>query len=114
MKSSERIYKNQRVVTNLDPSKTFVLVDSADFRKPVTISLEKIGDSLQLRIDDDLEWRNISVVEPEGLEEKPGSNPDKLPISTKTHISVDENYLYVWVPQSEKWKRIPLSEWSQE
>lgn len=114
MKSNERLYKKHRVVTELDPSKTFVLVDSTDFKKPVTISLEKIGDALQLKLDDDLEWRNISVVEPKGLDVKPRSNPNKLPISPKTHISVDENYLYVWVPQSAKWKRIPLSEWAQE
>lgn len=114
MKSNERLYKKHRVVSDLDPSKTFVLVDSTDFKKPVTISIEKIGDALQLKLNEDLEWRNISVVQPDRLEKHPRSNPTAIPISPKTHISVDENYLYVFVPQSKKWKRIPLSDWPQE
>jgi hypothetical protein len=114
MNSNERLYKKPRLGENLDPSKTFILVDSTDFRKPVTISIETIGKALQLKIDQDLEWKNTSAVQPEELGRKPETNPDKLPISPKTHISVDENYLYVWVPQSQKWKRIPLSDWPQE
>lgn len=114
MSSNDRLYKKPRLSENLDPSKTFVLVDSTDFIKPVTISIETIGKALQLRIDQNSEWKNISAVLPEELGRKPDTNPEKLSISPKTHISVDENYLYVWVPQSQKWKRTPLSDWPQE
>ena len=114
MKSNERLYKGYRQISSgLNLDKTFVLADSTDFKKPSTISLEVIGDSLQLKIDDDITSKNISAVDPIELETKPSSNPGTLPISPKTHISVDENYVYFWIPKLKKWKRILLSDWSQ-
>jgi len=115
MKPDERFYKGYRQVSSdLNLERTVVLVDSTDFKKPSTISLEMIGDALQLKLDEDITSKNISAVEYLELDSKPTSNPGTLPISPKTHISVDENYLYVWIPKLGKWKRIPLSDWPQE
>jgi hypothetical protein len=114
MGNDNRLYKGHRVAEGLDPAKSFVMVDSADFNRPCTISLERIGQVLEIKINEDIRWRNISSVEFSEQESNPQLPPDTLPISTKTHISVDENYLYVWVAQSSRWKRIPLSDWNQE
>jgi hypothetical protein len=34
-----------------------------------------------------------------------------MSLDVSAHIAVDTNYLYVWVPQTKRWKRMPLSEW---
>lgn len=115
MKSNERLYKGYRQVSSdLNLDKTFVLGDSVDFKKPSIISLEVVGNALQLKMDDDIASKNISAVDPIELESKPSSNPGTLPISPKTHVSVDEDYLYIWITKLGKWKRIPLSDWTQE
>ncbi len=115
MKPNERLYKgHRRVLKNLEISKTFILADSADFKKPSTISIEKIGEALQLKIDDDIFKKNVSAVEPLNLGINSELSPLDLPISEKIHISVDENYLYVWIQKLGKWKRILLSDWPQE
>ena len=110
---NDRLYKNHKA-NNLDPKKTFIQIDSADFRKPISISLERIGNVLQLKVEDDLEIRNVSSVKCLNLENEPNLNPEKIEISPMTNIAVDENYLYIWVEKISKWKRILLSDWESD
>ena len=114
MSNDNRLYKGYKVVEGLDITKSFVLVDSVDFKKPCTITIEKIGQSIEIQLNEDIAGKNVYSMVFSEQESNPQLPPDTLPISAKTHISVDENYLYVWVPQSSRWKRIPLSEWSPE
>ena len=114
MVHDNRLYKGYKVVDGLDITKSFVLVDSASFKKPCTISLEKIGKAIEIKINEDIANKNVYSLEFSEQESNPQLPPNTLPLSTKTHISVDENYLYVWIPQSSRWKRILLSEWPQD
>ena len=111
MNKEERFYKKKTII-DFNPSNTFVKVDSQEFNRPVTLSLEKIGEILKVKSVIDLSYINVSSVKFSGQDKTPAIPPNTLPISSRTHISVDENYLYVWVPQSSLWKRIILSEWS--
>lgn len=115
MKPNDRFYKGFRQVSeNLNLDKSFVLADSIEFKKASVISLETVGNVLQLKLDEDVASKNISAVDPSVLESKPTTIPGDLLISPKTYISVDDNYLYVWISKLKKWKRILLSDWSQE
>lgn len=106
----ERFHKENKIEL-VNPENSFVPIDSNEWRKAGVISVERIGKILQIQLDEDVVKRNVTSVEFSNQNEIPELPPDSLPINTKTHISVDENYLYVWVPQSSRWKRIPLSIW---
>ena len=89
---------------------TFIQIDNGSWRKPYIISVERLGNTIQLKIDEEtLRTRNVTAVKYSGQDLVPELSPESLPIDDKTHLSVDEHYLYVWVPQVLKWKRIPLS-----
>ena len=75
------------------------------------MSIQKLGSIIQIQIDEDVFKRNVTAVTFSKQDEIAELPPEALPVDTKTHISVDENYLYIWVPQSKRWKRIPLSQW---
>jgi len=114
MKPNERLYKGYRQVSSdIDLNKAVIFVDSVDFKKPSTISLETVGNALQLKIDDDINSKNICAVDSSDLDKNPTTIPAGLLLSKKTHISVDENYVYFWIAKIGKWKRIPLSDWPQ-
>lgn len=105
-----RFYKENKV-ESANPNTSFLPVDSNEWRKSGIISIEKLGKILQISIDEDILKRNVTAVKFSEQNEIAELPPESLPVDPKTHISVDENYLYVWVPQSKRWKRIPLSIW---
>ncbi len=110
--SEERLYRKP-FLENLNPHDTYIKVDSVSFRRPSVISLDKVGDILKVVIEDKLlEERNITSVEFADQDSKPELPPDTIKISPRTHIAVDENYLYVWIPSLSRWKRMMLSDWS--
>lgn len=106
----ERFYKNH-IIEKFDPSKTFIKVDGTSFRRPSSITLENVGKELKIRIEEDLSERNLTSVEFTNQNENPKLPPNSLPVVPKTHIAVDENYLYVWIPKISRWKRLLLSDW---
>ena len=108
---NERLYKGYRIANNPDPSKTFTLVDSANFKKPCIISLENLAGILTVKVDDNLNNLNVVSVNCENQEDNPESPPNTFKVNTKAHIAIDDNYLYVWNPKLKKWKRILLSDW---
>ena len=99
---------------DFDIDNTFLLVDSNAFKRPNVITVETLGKVLKLKINVDLDSKNVSAVQYKGLDQDVSANPDKMPISPSLHLSVDENYLYVWVPQIGRWKRMLLSSWVSE
>jgi hypothetical protein len=105
-----RFYKENKV-ESANPGNSFLPIDSNEWRKAGIISVEKLGNLLQIQIDADTFKRNVTAVTFSHQDEIAELPPEALPVDPKTHISVDENYLYVWVPQSKRWKRIPLSVW---
>ena len=110
--SEERYYKKNPLL-DLKPGETFIKVDSASFRRPSVISLERVGDILKIVVGEKLlEERNTSSVTFSSQDENPELPPNTLSFVPKTHIAVDENYLYVWIPSLSRWKRMMLSDWS--
>jgi len=106
---NERFFRNHPTLQDFEPNKTFLKVDSNQFKRPSIISLEFVGKVLQLKINDDLSALNLSAVEFKNQDKNPELPPDTIPVAPRTHIAVDENYLYVWV--GTKWKRMLLSDW---
>lgn len=99
---------------DIAPDNTFLLVDSNAFKRPNVITVETLGNVLKLKINENLDSKNVSTVQFMGLYKDVSANPNKMPISPQLHLSVDENYLYVWVPQIGRWKRMLLSSWVSE
>ena len=100
---SERFYKNTKF-SQVDLSKTFIPIDNENFRQSGIISLENINNCLNLKLND-----NITSIPYTNQNENPTLVPSKNII--KTYVSIDENYLYVWIDSLQKWKRILLTEW---
>jgi hypothetical protein len=105
----DRFYKEGVFSGNLSNDKVFIPIDSVDWKKPYVLSIENLGKILQIKIDKDPISINITAVDGQDL--VPNTSPESLPISSKTYLSVDENYLYVWVPQVGRWKRLPLADY---
>lgn len=103
--------KNHHADNNLDLINTFVNVDSKLWKGPRPLSLQNLGGVLNIKIDDEINERNVTSVEYINQEENPKLPPETFNINLRTHIAVDENYLYVWIDSLKKWKRILLSDW---
>jgi len=112
---ADRFHKPQRAINTINVPNSFVLVDSPEFNRPESISLQVVGECLQLKINEDLlKDININVVsvDPRGMESAPQLPPDSIPVSSTLHLAADENYLYIWVQKLGRWKRLLLSEWN--
>jgi hypothetical protein len=109
----DRFHKENREISigEILPDSAYLLIDSKTLRKPGILSIQKLGNILQIQIDEDTFKRNVTAVTFSKQDEIESLPPESLPVDSATHISVDENYLYVWVPQSKRWKRLPLSIW---
>ena len=107
--NNERFYRNHPAIQDFEPDKTFIKIDSNQFKRPSIISLECVGKVLQLKINNDLNSLNLSAVQFKNQDKNPELPPDTIPIAVKTHIAIDENYLYVWI--GNRWKRALLSDW---
>lgn len=112
----DRFYKENKTPPSIDTQNTFLLADSNQWNKPYILSIEKIGQSLEIKINEDIQnkfkedlnLRNVFSVEFTLQDQFPELPPGSFPVSEKTHIAVDENYLYVWVFKVNRWKRILL------
>jgi len=111
MANQERIYKDLLKTDNPNPDTTFIKVDSNDFKRPMAISATGLGKILNLRLDADLDSKNVSGLQFKGQDQDPRMNPEQIPIDNKVFIAIDENFLYIWVSIVKKWKRIPLGDW---
>lgn len=92
---------------DINPVDTFISLESEKWRRPKRISLENIAGLLQVKVSEDKEECSVYGLKIENQEIEPLNPPGE--ILQKTYISVDKNYLYVWVEN--KWKRIPLMDW---
>jgi hypothetical protein len=108
----DRFYKNESIV-NADPINTVFLVDHVNFKRPYTISLETVGKILQLKLNEDLvkniNSKNVTALNFLNQDTESNIPPNIEQIAQPSFIAIDENYLYVWVPQLNKWKKILLT-----
>jgi hypothetical protein len=109
--SLDRFFKEDKGAPIFSLDGTFIQADSPSWRKPYLISVERLGNVIQLKLDEDVLKRNVTAVKYSDQDLVPNLSPESLPIDIRTHLAVDENYLYVWVPQVLRWKRMPLSIW---
>jgi len=114
MSQPKRMEKRSKVKESLNTKTTYIQVDNREFKRPGKITLERLGNILNIKIDEDLSEMNVTSLEITFQGKDPSLLPDTLAVSPKTQIAVDENYLYVWVSKVSRWKRILLSEWSLE
>ncbi len=110
---SDRFHKPQKAISSINVPNSYVLIDSPEFNRPESISLQVVGNSLNIHINEDfLQKRNVVSVDSKGVESGPTLPPNSLPVSSTLHLAADENYLYIWVQKLGRWKRLLLSEWN--
>ena len=88
---------------SLDINKSYVEIDGVGWRNPANISIKGIMDFMQLDIDKET---NVRLVAFTNQDVSINDNPN--PLANNLQLSMDENFLYVWV--KDRWKRVPLSE----
>ena len=110
MAKEKKIYKHKKVdVINTD--RTFLKIESVDFKRPVAISASDLSKVLLGEVNDDMARKNVSAVEFNGQDVDPKKNPKGIHVTDQINIAIDDSYLYIWVPSAKKWKRIMLGDW---
>ena len=111
---NDRFFRDKRIETNnIDIESTVVRIDAQSFRQPGVISIKDIANSINLQFSEDaIKYKNLSIVEFNSQESEPLIQPNPDSFIQKTYMAIDDNYLYVWIPNLNKWKRILLSDWS--
>lgn len=100
------------IIPKSDFKNIFISIESKLWKRPGHLSLENLGGVLDIKINDEFKERNVTSVEYVNQEQNPNLPPNTFNVNTRTHIAVDENYLYVWIPSLKRWKRIILSDWN--
>jgi hypothetical protein len=89
-----------------------IQLDSKNWKRPRALTLEVLAGVLNVKVSDEVIYeRNVTSVEYVNQEGNPEIPPNTFRVNTRTHIAVDDNYLYVWVPSLNRWKRLILSSW---
>lgn len=87
--------------SNLNIENTYLELTGPGWRKPVHINIKSIPEIL------DIEPSNVKLVTFDNQDSSITKPPESLPVDEKLHISLDGNFLYVWV--IDRWKRVALS-----
>lgn len=82
----------------IEKSQTFIQIDSPRFKKPGYISLELFEELME-------DSNNVKLFEFAGQDSSVNIEPNIKSLKN-LDMSIDENYLYIWVHG--KWKRIAL------
>jgi len=112
MDPNERSYRPKNVLPNesVNLEDTYVQLESRSWKRPRMLSLENLNGVLSIKVADFAD-RNVTAVEFVNQNEYPDVPPNSFNVNTRTHIAVDDNYIYVWVPTAKRWKRALLSSW---
>lgn len=98
-------------LNDLNLEDTYININSKYWKEPKTLSLDNIGGLLSVNISEELNQKNVTCVEYSNQDKNPELPPETYNVDIKTHIAIDDNYLYVWIKSLKKWKRIILSNW---
>ena len=93
-----------RIPDNIDIEKSYLEIDGLGWRSPIHLSIHSIMDLMELELPP---APNVKIVTFEDQDSSITRPPDTYSIDTSLHLSVDENFLYVWI--NNRWKRLPLS-----
>lgn len=112
--SENRIYKYQYVkdLSEITKEDTYILLDRGNWKKERSLSLSQLQDTIEINLENNIREKNVTSIKPLDIEQAPLKSPQIHSNLQSTYISVDENYLYVWIPQLQRWKRILMSEWN--
>ena len=94
--------------SKIDLQNVYVPIDSGAWKRPRAITVENLAGYLTVEVADDL---NVSAVEYVNQADSPETPPNTFRVNTRAHIAIDDNYLYVWIPSQNRWKRSLLAEW---
>jgi|AntAceMinimDraft_10_1070366.scaffolds.fasta_scaffold29554_2 hypothetical protein len=92
----------------VDINKSYIEIDGIGWRSPSHISIKNIMDSMQLDIPDVSNINNVKLVTFINQDISINSPPSSYPKKDNLELTVDDNFLYVWVKN--RWKRVPLSD----
>lgn len=101
-------------IINPQLDNTFIEIHSSLWRSSSKISLENLKNSLSINPQTlQVEINSQSVVYENFNQYNVSYNlpPKNSSDFTGVTLSIDENYLYIWIRNQNRWKRIPLSEW---
>jgi uncharacterized protein YuzE len=104
----EKVFVYEEGVSPEELAGTFISIDSKNWRRPRAVTLDGLSEVLNIKVGED---KNVTAVEYVHQDDNPEIPPNTIKVDTKTHIAVDDNYLYVWVPSLNRWKRMLLSTW---
>ena len=74
MADERRIFK-EKMVSGVDPEKTFIKVDSVNFKRPGAMSAATLGKILNLELNADLDSKNVSALDFNGQDVDPVKPP---------------------------------------
>lgn len=104
-------YEKATLGENINPKVTYIPIDSGNWKRPRILTIENFSGLLEIKFNEELLQRNVTSVDFVNQDVEPELPPNTFKVNTKTHIAIDDNYMYVWVPSKSRWKRIILSEW---
>ncbi len=106
-------YEKTNIDEHIDPTTTYVPVDSGNWKRPRILTIKNFSGLLEIKFNNELLQRNVTAVDYVNQGENPELPPDTFQVNTRTHIAVDDNYIYVWIPSQSRWKRTILCEWAK-
>ena len=110
----ERFHREQKIEDEhkeiVNWEETYVPLDSMHWRRPRILTLQKLGEVLTVEFNDDIvKDRNVTSLNVNDVSVFEPSPPSPDAEVVRSFIAVDKNYMYVWVPQAQRWKRVALS-----
>lgn len=112
MPEQKNIYKGKKV-DGFNTARTFIKLESADFKRPVAISASDLSKVLLGEVNVDMARKNVSAVEFNGQDVDPEKKPEDIKVEDQINIAIDNSYLYIWIPTLKRWKRIMLGDWPE-
>ena len=109
---SERFYKGQETEEENNFLNCFLPIDNGSRKRPRIISVINLGNSIKLQLENEkFADRNVSSLQFQKQDIEVDAMPEPSCLVEKSYIAISENYLYVWIPSLNRWKRTILSSW---
>lgn len=101
-------------IINPQLDNTFIELNSPTWRSPSKLSLQNLKNALSINpqtLQVEMSSQGVNYVNFDQYNISYTVPPKSSSEFTGVTLSMDENYLYIWIEKQKRWKRIPLSEW---
>jgi len=98
------------VKKNINEINPVFLIDSKSLKQPSGLKYTDLKEILLQDISINTN-NNINIVKYENQSENPEIPPGSTKINIPLNMAIDKNYLYIWIEDEKRWKRILLSNW---